>query len=75
MTTGIYSVVRNCNYPGLLVNAQGWGLETFRSGIVVLLAILNAQPLLAISTHTVGGDMPKSQFGGEYEATEPAHPA
>lgn len=65
MTTGVYSVVRNPSYLGLLVNAPGWGLA-FRSGIEVLLAILNVSPLLA---HIRSEEkLLESQFWVEYEA-------
>src|ERR1700733_14147150 len=46
VTTGIYSVIRNPSYLGLLVGALGWAL-TFRSEVGVLLALLYVPPLLA----------------------------
>lgn len=46
VTTGIYGVVRNPSYLGLLVGALGWAL-VFRSGVGVLIAALNLPPLLA----------------------------
>ncbi len=65
VTPGIYSVVRNPSYLGLLVNALGWGLA-FRSAIGVLLAILNVLPLVArIRSEET---LLESQFGSQYEA-------
>ena len=65
VTTGIYSIVRNPSYLGLLVNAVGWGLA-FRSVIGVLLALLNVLPLVArIRSEET---LLRSHFGKEYEA-------
>ncbi|MEO5325311.1 isoprenylcysteine carboxylmethyltransferase family protein [Mesorhizobium sp. CC13] len=46
VTTGIYGVVRNPSYLGLLIGALGWAL-VFRSGVGVLIVALNLPPLLA----------------------------
>ena len=65
VTTGIYSIVRNPSYLGLLVNAVGWGLA-FRSVIGVLLALLNVPPLVArIRSEET---LLRSHFGNEYDA-------
>jgi protein-S-isoprenylcysteine O-methyltransferase Ste14 len=63
VTAGIYSVIRNPSYLGLLVNAVGWGLA-FRSAIGVLLALLNIPPL--IMRIRAEEALLKSQFGREY---------
>jgi protein-S-isoprenylcysteine O-methyltransferase Ste14 len=65
VTTGIYSIVRNPSYLGLLVNALGWGLA-FRSAIGVLLAMLNVPPLLARMRSEEM--LLRSHFGKEYDA-------
>jgi len=65
VTTGIYSIVRNPSYLGLLVNALGWGLA-FRSEIGVLLAMLNVPPLLARMRSEEM--LLRSHFGKEYDA-------
>jgi len=46
VTDGIYRVIRNPSYLGLLVNALGWGLA-FRSLVGVLLTALMLVPLVA----------------------------
>jgi protein-S-isoprenylcysteine O-methyltransferase Ste14 len=46
VTSGIYGVIRNPSYLGLLVNSLGWAM-TFRSGVGVLLTALLMAPLLA----------------------------
>jgi protein-S-isoprenylcysteine O-methyltransferase Ste14 len=46
VTGGIYSVIRNPSYVGLLVLSLGWALA-FRSGVGVLLAALNIPPIVA----------------------------
>jgi protein-S-isoprenylcysteine O-methyltransferase Ste14 len=64
VTTGIYGVIRNPSYLGLLISGVGWALA-FRSGVGVLLAALNIPPLVARmrSEET----LLRSQFGREYE--------
>ena len=65
LTTGVYGIVRNPSYLGLLVNALGWGLA-FRSAIGVLLALLNVPPLLArIRSEEM---LLRAHFGQEYDA-------
>jgi len=65
VTSGIYGVIRNPSYLGMLLNALGWGLA-FRSGIGVLLAVLFIPPLVGRirSEETLR----RAQFGAEYEA-------
>jgi protein-S-isoprenylcysteine O-methyltransferase Ste14 len=46
VTTGIYRIVRNPSYLGLLLTALGWALA-FRSGVGVLLFVLLIPPLVA----------------------------
>lgn len=46
VTNGIYSVIRNPSYLGLLMNSLGWCLA-FRSGIGILLTALLIPPLVA----------------------------
>jgi protein-S-isoprenylcysteine O-methyltransferase Ste14 len=63
VTSGIYSVVRNPSYLGLVVNAVGWALA-FRSGVGVLLALANVPPLVA-RMHSEERLL-ESEFGKEY---------
>lgn len=65
VTDGIYGVIRNPSYLGLIAGTLGWAL-TFRSGIGVVLALLNLPPLIARirSEERLLAD----QFGAEYEA-------
>jgi len=65
VTTGIYAVVRNPSYLGLLVNALGWALA-FRSGPGVLLALLTLLPLAA--RIRAEERLLQSQFGAAYDA-------
>ena len=64
VTGGVYAVIRNPSYLGLLVNSLGWGLA-FRSGVGVLLTALLIPPLLA----RIGAEerLLRSQFDGEYD--------
>ncbi|MEJ6783790.1 methyltransferase family protein [Aminobacter sp. Piv2-1] len=64
VTTGIYGVVRNPSYLGLLVGALGWAL-VFRSGVGVLIAALNLPPLLA--RIAAEERLLHRHFGKEYE--------
>ena len=65
VTTGLYGVIRNPSYLGLLVNSLGWALA-FRSGVGLLLMALTIPPLIAriVSEERLLG----SHFGAEYEA-------
>jgi protein-S-isoprenylcysteine O-methyltransferase Ste14 len=65
VTTGIYGLVRNPSYAGMLIQGLGWGLS-FRSGVGVLLAALTVPPVLARmrSEERLLG----ARFGAEYEA-------
>jgi protein-S-isoprenylcysteine O-methyltransferase Ste14 len=64
-TRGIYRLIRNPSYLGLLVNAFGWALA-FRSAVGVLLAALLVPPLVA-RMHSEERLL-RSQFGEEYVA-------
>ena len=46
VTHGLYGVIRNPSYLGLLIMTVGWGL-VFRSGVGLLLAALFVPPLIA----------------------------
>jgi protein-S-isoprenylcysteine O-methyltransferase Ste14 len=64
VTDGIYSVIRNPSYLGLLVLSVGWALA-FRSLVGVLLALLMLVPLIArIRSEEV---LLRSQFGAQYD--------
>jgi protein-S-isoprenylcysteine O-methyltransferase Ste14 len=65
VTTGVYGVIRNPSYLGLLVNALGWALA-FRSAVGVLLAALLLPPLVA--RIRAEERLLRSQFGDEYDA-------
>lgn len=65
VTDGIYGVIRNPSYVGLLAGALGWALA-FRSGIGVVLALLNLVPLVA--RIRAEERLLADQFGAEYEA-------
>jgi protein-S-isoprenylcysteine O-methyltransferase Ste14 len=46
VTDGLYKIIRNPSYLGLVVNALGWSLA-FRSGVGVALTLLMIVPLVA----------------------------
>jgi protein-S-isoprenylcysteine O-methyltransferase Ste14 len=64
-TSGIYGVVRNPSYLGVLVNSLGWGLA-FRSGIGVLLTVLMIPPILV--RIRAEERLLRTHFGAEYDA-------
>lgn len=63
VTSGIYGVIRNPSYLGLLINSLGWSLA-FRSGVGVLLTVLFIPPLLA--RIDAEENLLYSQFGDDY---------
>ncbi|WP_024301653.1 isoprenylcysteine carboxylmethyltransferase family protein [Pseudogulbenkiania sp. MAI-1] len=65
VTSGVYRVIRNPSYLGLLVNSLGWAL-VFRSGVGVLLTALIIPPLIARIRSEEA--LLHEQFGTEYEA-------
>lgn len=65
VTTGIYGLVRNPSYAGMLIQGLGWGLS-FRSGVGVLLAALTIPPVLARIRSEE--KLLRARFGAEYEA-------
>jgi protein-S-isoprenylcysteine O-methyltransferase Ste14 len=64
VTTGLYRVVRNPSYLGMLVGSLGWALA-FRSAVGGLLTILLIPPLVARMRAEEA--LLRSHFGGEYE--------
>jgi protein-S-isoprenylcysteine O-methyltransferase Ste14 len=64
-TRGIYGVIRNPSYLGLLVTSLGWVL-TFRSGIGVWLVVALLVPLVA-RIHAEERLL-REHFGAEYDA-------
>ena len=65
VTTGVYGVIRNPSYLGLLVGTLGWALA-FRSIVGILLAAMLIPPLVARMRAEEG--LLHSHFGGEYDA-------
>lgn len=64
-TTGVYSLIRNPSYLGLLITSLGWVL-TFRSVVGILLAASLLVPLVA-RIHAEERLL-RSQFGADYDA-------
>ncbi|HEY1940509.1 MAG TPA: isoprenylcysteine carboxylmethyltransferase family protein [Roseiarcus sp.] len=64
VTDGLYGVIRNPSYLGLLIGALGWALA-FRSGVGVLLTACLLPPLIARmrAEEALLGDA----FGAQYE--------
>lgn len=65
VTTGIYALIRNPSYLGLLLGALGWAL-TFRSIVGVILAALTLVPLVA--RMDAEEKLLREHFGADYEA-------
>jgi protein-S-isoprenylcysteine O-methyltransferase Ste14 len=65
VTDGIYRVIRNPSYLGMLLNSLGWGLA-FRSWIGVILTAATLVPLVA--RINAEERLLRSQFGEEYDA-------
>jgi protein-S-isoprenylcysteine O-methyltransferase Ste14 len=65
VTHGIYGVVRNPSYLGLLISSLGWALA-FRAGVGVLLTALLIPPLVARIRAEEA--LLRSQFGSAYDA-------
>ncbi|MBN3819607.1 isoprenylcysteine carboxylmethyltransferase family protein [Paraburkholderia sp. Se-20369] len=65
VTDGIYRVIRNPSYLGLLVNSLGWALA-FRAGAGVLLTVLTIPPLVARIRSEEA--LLRTHFGAEYDA-------
>jgi protein-S-isoprenylcysteine O-methyltransferase Ste14 len=65
VTGGIYRVIRNPSYLGLLLNSLGWALA-FRSWIGVILTAVTLVPLVA--RMNAEERLLRSQFGEEYDA-------
>ena len=64
VTDGIFGVVRNPSYLGMLILTFGWALA-FRSSVGVLLAVLLIPPLVARIRAEEG--LLRTQFGDEYK--------
>jgi len=64
-THGIYSVIRNPSYLGMVAMMLGWGLA-FRAGVGVLLTLLLLVPLIA--RIRAEERLLREHFGAEYEA-------
>jgi protein-S-isoprenylcysteine O-methyltransferase Ste14 len=64
-TRGVYRVIRNPSYLGLLISSLGWVLA-FRSGVGVLLVAMLLVPLLA--RIRAEERLLREHFGAEYEA-------
>ena len=65
VTDGIYRIVRNPSYLGLLVLSLGWALA-FRSLVGVVLALINIVPLVARMRSEEA--LLHAQFGEQYDA-------
>jgi protein-S-isoprenylcysteine O-methyltransferase Ste14 len=64
-TRGIYSVIRNPSYLGMLINSAGWAL-CFRSAVGLLLTASLIVPLVA--RIRAEERLLREHFGGEYDA-------
>ena len=65
VTTGIFGLIRNPSYLGLLINSLGWGLA-FRSGVGVVLTGL----IIPVLIGRIRSEerLLQSEFGSQYEA-------
>lgn len=63
-TRGLYSLIRNPSYLGLLISSVGWAL-VFRSGVGVLLALSLLVPLVA--RIRAEERLLREHFGAQYE--------
>ena len=65
VTSGLYGIIRHPSYLGLFVLSLGWALA-FRSGVGVILAVLNLVVVLArIESEE---RLLSETFGAEYDA-------
>ena len=65
VTDGVYKILRNPSYLGLLINSLGWALA-FRSVVGLLLTALTLVPLIARIRAEEA--LLRAQFGSEYDA-------
>jgi protein-S-isoprenylcysteine O-methyltransferase Ste14 len=65
VTTGVYKMVRNPSYLGLLVGTLVWALA-FRSSVGILLTLMLIPPLVA--RMRAEERLLHSHFGGQYDA-------
>jgi protein-S-isoprenylcysteine O-methyltransferase Ste14 len=65
VTSGIYGVIRNPSYLGLLISTLGWALA-FRSEVGVVLAAMMIPPLVA--RMSAEERLLRAHFGSEYDA-------
>ena len=64
-TRGVYGLIRNPSYLGLIIGMLGWGLA-FRAGMGVLLTVLILAPLVV--RIRAEERLLRDHFGAEYEA-------
>jgi protein-S-isoprenylcysteine O-methyltransferase Ste14 len=65
VTTGIYRIIRNPSYLGMILNSLGWALA-FRSWIGVILTAVTLVPLVARMNSEER--LLRSQFGEQYDS-------
>ena len=66
MTNGIYTIIRNPSYLGLLIGAVGWAPRLSFNRLESSSALFNLVPLVARMNSEEA--LLRSQFGTEYEA-------